>query len=112
MIEVRFDAGRLKKIVNDVNHHAQVTTLLKKLGVPVVGLLWLRTVSSGVLTMHTEEDIDDDEYVWRWYTSAEFTDLTTGRLAAMPRMTQRGSGDGFNWKRIDFNLNPVDDDEI
>lgn len=100
MIEVRFDSGRLAKIVNDINHHAQVSAIMVKLGVPVIGTLMLRTVQRGVLIMFTEEDIDEDCYVWRWYSDSEWGDFINGLLPPFtPKMVQRqGNGEGFSWK--------------
>lgn len=99
MIEVRFEAGRLMKIVNDVAHHAQVKTALQNLGIPVVGTLWLRTVSRGVLIMFTEEDIDDDTFVWRWYSPSEWGALINAQLPSYKQteICKKGKGEGYTW---------------
>jgi len=68
IVEIRFDAEFLDGVKNDILHQQHVMQALRKLGVPLVGTLWMRTASSGELRLRFEEDIDNSVYIWTWYS--------------------------------------------
>lgn len=71
MIEVKMNLVDLSRIENDCLCSITVIQRLKQLGVPIIGVVSVRTVARGTLTWTLEEDMDGDLAVVRWYDVKE-----------------------------------------
>lgn len=93
IVEIRFDAEFLDGVKNDILHQQHVMQALRKLGVPLVGTLWMRTASSGELRLRFEEDIDNSVYIWTWHS--EILPIDTDYAADL---VHTGTGKGYTYK--------------
>jgi hypothetical protein len=106
MIEVRMNLVDLARIKHDMLHSIAMVERMKKAGIPVIGILIMRGVSRGRLTWHTEEDLDGDISVLRWYDKGEDS---TGMGHQMVRA---GGEKHEGWEWIKY-VHPADlDDEL
>jgi hypothetical protein len=97
IIEVRYDADALRTITNDIGHNVHVMNALREAGIPIHGVLLLRSVKTGLMTMQTVDDIDGDIYVWKWYSHG--THDKKGQPVAYGPMheARRGQGKTYSW---------------
>lgn len=95
MIEVRMNLVDLARIKHELLHSIAMIRRLKTAGVPVIGTLLMRGVSNGRLSWHTEEDLDGDISVLRWYANDEpgFADREDWRRVAGEKH------DGWEWSK-------------
>lgn len=68
MIEVRIDpelySSRFNE--NDVQFGLHILERLRGAGVPAQGVLFVRGVSSGRLTVEPDDELVSNDMVWRW----------------------------------------------
>ena len=65
-IVVTITRDRLIEDTNEVIQGARVMRELRQRGVPVIGTLGIFSVEHGVLTVHTDDGLDGDEFVYTW----------------------------------------------
>lgn len=94
MIELRIDQYQLEKATNDLIYQQHILNALRQAGVPVVGVLVIRSVSRGKLVMHIEQDIDGDTFIWRWYPPEETIHVTNVQGY---KPVKKGSGPAYEW---------------
>lgn len=68
MIEVHIDRNlyRTRFQENDVLLGIHTLDMLREAGIPVEGVLFVRGVSSGRLTVEPEDELVGDCMIWRW----------------------------------------------
>lgn len=71
MIEARLDHDFLAKCQNNILHSIVTIQALKDAGVPIFGHILMHGPARGVLTQHSEEDLDQNEWVMRWFDDDE-----------------------------------------
>lgn len=108
MIAIQIDLIELRKIKHDVLHSITMIELLKKVGIPIDGVLLTRGVTRGTMVWTREEDLDNETWVIRWFDDGEPQDRC-GPIEA------RGHGHAYTWVRhrnINAPALPVEDDEL
>jgi hypothetical protein len=92
VIEVRIDVDVIQNHGHNILHSILMINALKAAGIPVIGKIAFCGPARGRLIQHREVDLDNDEWVIRWYDDGE----AIGD-ALVP--VERGSGMGYSWIR-------------
>ena len=95
MIEVRINSDMLQNHQHNIMHSIMMMTTLREAGMPILGKIIFNGPKYGTLVMHTEEDMDGDELVVRWYNVSESQE--PGRKLDL---VADGRGPGYTWRRF------------
>jgi hypothetical protein len=110
MIEIRIPKNGVVCIsTNDVMNSISMINTLKIAGVPFEGILLARGITHGVLTWHTEEDLESDTWVIRWFEDGDALSvkpLAETMTANEFRAIRWNDDRGFRW----VNLNESEDE--
>lgn len=101
MIEARIERELLMSVQHNVLHSILFIKALREAGVPVIGNIVVVGIERGMLWMTTEDDMDGDITIVRWYDTHEDSSVPSWRKVDW------GAGKGYSWIRFEDSRKPV-----